>query len=80
MGVSYACMHMHAHTCTHARTCMLNMINMDASMSVAICNFYTCIHVHACVSVCAHAYECSSVNVLISSRDVIFSDNVVLFL
>ena len=24
-------------------TCMLNMINMDASMEVAICNFYTCI-------------------------------------
>ena len=37
--------------CTHA--CMLNivnMINMDASMSVAICNFYTCIcmRVHVC--------------------------------
>ena len=46
----------HAHTYTHACTCMLNMLimlNMDASMSVAICNFYTCIHVrvhaHACV-------------------------------
>ena len=30
-----ACMHAHAHT--HA--CMLNMINMDASMVAAICNF-----------------------------------------
>ena len=46
------------HACTHnTRTCMLNMLNMlnmDASMSVAICNFYTCInvcvvHVHVCV-------------------------------
>ena len=36
----------YTHTCmrTHARTCMLNMLimlNMDASMSAAICNFYT---------------------------------------
>ena len=49
-GVSHA--HPHAHTCT----CMLNMLimlNMDASMLVAICNFYTCIHV--CMCVCAHA-------------------------
>ena len=44
--------HMHAHTC------MLNMLNMDVSMSVAICNFYTCINVcvcmrmHACACVC----------------------------
>ena len=26
---------------------VVNMINMDASMGAAICNFYTCIHVHA---------------------------------
>ena len=48
VGVSHALMHVHACTCMHARTCMLNMINMlnmDASMLVAICNFYTCIHV-----------------------------------
>ena len=48
--------HMHTHTCTythaHTCTCMLNMISMDASMSVAICNFYTCIHLCACV--CMH--------------------------
>ena len=44
--------HMYAYRCTHACTCMLNMINMDASMSAAICNFFTCIHVHACV--CMH--------------------------
>ena len=50
----YTCTHKHTHT--HARTCMLNMINMDASMSVAICNFYTCIHVHACV--CMHVRAC----------------------
>ena len=46
----HACMDAHAHTCT----CMLNMINMlnmDASMTVAICNFYTCIHVHVCMHV-----------------------------
>ena len=42
--------------CTHALTCMLNMLNMDASMLVAICNFYTCIHVHACV--CMHVHMC----------------------
>ena len=39
----HTCAHMHMHVCTH--TCMLNMINMDASMSVAICNFYTCVTV-----------------------------------
>ena len=47
-GVSHA----HMHACTHTHTCMLNMINMlnmDASMSAAICNFYTC----ACMHVCA---------------------------
>ena len=46
-GGGVLCMHVHA--CTHTCTCMLNMINMDASMSAAICNFYTCIHVHVCV-------------------------------
>ena len=54
VGVSHA--HTHAHTHTHARTCMLNMLimlNMDASMSAAICNFYTCIHV--CMCMCVHA-------------------------
>ena len=45
----------HAHT--HAHTCMLNMINMDASMSAAICNFYTCIHMHVCV--CVHVCVCA---------------------
>ena len=52
-GVPCTCMH------THVRTCMLNMINMlnmDASMSAAICNFYTCIHVHACM--CMHVRAC----------------------
>ena len=38
---AHACMYMHAHT--HAHTCMLNMINMDTFMLVAICNFYTCV-------------------------------------
>ena len=42
-GVSHACMHTHAHTC------MLNMLNMDASMSAAICNFYKCINVRVCM-------------------------------
>ena len=59
----------HAHTCTHAcmhtLTCMLNMINTGASMSAAICNFYTCIHMCVCmhmhVHVCRdtpHAHRC----------------------
>ena len=55
------CTHTHAHTYMHARTCMLNMLimlNMDASMSAAICNFYTCIHVCMCMCVCAHACAC----------------------
>ena len=55
--VSHACTH--AHTCTHACTCMLNMLNMlnmDASMSAAICNFYTCINVRVCV--CLHVHMC----------------------
>ena len=46
---------MHTQACTHTSTCMLNMINMDASMLVAICNFYTCIHVHVCMCMDAHA-------------------------
>ena len=57
-GVSHAHTHMH----TQARTCMLNMLimlNMDASMSAAICNFYSCIHV--CMYVCVHAHACACV-------------------
>ena len=46
------CTCMYAHT--HTPTCMLNMINIDASMLTAICNFYTCIHV--CVHVCMHVH------------------------
>ena len=55
-------MHTHAHARTHACTCMLNMLimlNMDASMSAAICNFYTCIHVRMCV--CMHVHVCACV-------------------
>ena len=37
----HACMHAHTHAHTHA--CMLNMINMAASMVAAICNFLTCL-------------------------------------
>ena len=51
-GVSHACTHV--HTCT----CMLNMLNMDASMLVAICNFYTCINVHVCMCMCMHVHVC----------------------
>ena len=40
----------------HVCTCMLNMLNMDASMSVAICHFYTCIHVS--VGMCMHVHVC----------------------
>ena len=49
-----------SHSCMHVHTCMLNMINMDTSMSAAICNFYTCIHVCACMCIyvcsCAHVW------------------------
>ena len=50
----HACMHTYAYTCMHTRTCMLNMLNMDASMWVAICNFYTCIYVCVCMCMCVH--------------------------
>ena len=56
-GMSHA--HMHTHACTHTRTCILNMLimlNMDASMLAAICNFYTCIHVRMCVCVHVHVW------------------------
>ena len=64
MGVGGCPMHTHTHayTHTHSHTCMLNMLimlNMDASMSAAICNFYTCIHV--CMCVCVHACACACV-------------------
>ena len=54
--------HTHAHARTHTRTCMLNMLimlNMDASMLAAICNFYTCIHV--CMCMCMHVCACACV-------------------
>ena len=43
----------HAHARAHTHACMLNMINMAASMVAAICNFLTClssrfVHVRAC--------------------------------
>ena len=67
-GGGYGCVgrcpihtHMHTHTCMHACTCMLNMLNMDASMSAAICNFYICIHVCACVHM--HACACVCVGI-----------------
>ena len=48
-------MHTHMHACTHTRTCMLNMLNMDASMLAAICNS---IHVCVCICVCARTCAC----------------------
>ena len=47
MGVYHVHMHAHTHTC-------INMINMDASMLAAICNFCTCVCacVHACACMC----------------------------
>ena len=44
----------HTHKRTHARTCMLNMLNMDASMLAAICN-----SIHVCVCVCVRARACA---------------------
>ena len=58
-GVPCTHTHMHVHARTHARTCMLNMINMinmDTSMSAAICNFHTCVYV--CVHVCTCVHMC----------------------
>ena len=63
-----ACMHVHA--CAHTHACMLNMINMAASMVAAICNFLTClssrfVRVRACTCVCMclgtppHAPRCT---------------------
>ena len=47
--------HTHAHARTHARTCMLNMLNMDASMLAAICNsIHVCVRVRACACMCVH--------------------------
>ena len=54
-------MHTHAHAGMHACTCMSNMLimlNMDASMLAAICNFYTCIHVCVRVRACACMCMC----------------------
>ena len=58
-GGGYECVggvhaHTHAHTCMHIHVKHANHVNMDASMSVAICNFYTCIHVH--MYVCMHVH------------------------
>ena len=48
---------MHARMHMHVKH-VVNMINMDASMSVAICNFYTCINVRVCMCMCAHVCAC----------------------
>ena len=63
-GIPCTHMHTYAHTCMHVCTCMLNMLNMlnmDASMSAAICNFYTCINVHVCMCMHVHACACMCV-------------------
>ena len=59
MGVcgGVPCMHTCAHTCmqAHMHACckhVVNMINMDASMGVAICNFYTYMCACACMCTC----------------------------
>ena len=52
-AVSHAWTHAHACAHTHARTCMLNMLNMDASMLAAICN-----SIHVCVCMCVHVRAC----------------------
>ena len=59
---SIPCIHACTYMDMHARTCMLNMLNMlnmNASMSAAICNFYTCINVRVCM--CVHACACACV-------------------
>ena len=47
----------HTHVRVHTHACMLNMINMAASMVAAICNFLTClssrfVRVRACMCMC----------------------------
>ena len=47
----------HAHARAHTHACMLNMINMAASMVAAICNFLTCLstcfdRVRVCTCMC----------------------------
>ena len=63
VGVSHAHTHAHTrtrmHTGTHMHVKHANMLNMDASMSAAICNFYTCIHV--CMCVCVRVCACACV-------------------
>ena len=52
----HALMHTHVHAHTHACTCMLNMLNMDASMLAGICNsIHVCVCVCACMCVCVRA-------------------------
>ena len=53
----YACTCTHTHTHMHVKH-VVNMINMDASMSAAICNFYTCINVCVCMCMCMCAHAC----------------------
>ena len=48
-------MHTHTHACTHTHTrTHMHVKHANASMSAAICNFYTCIHV--CMCVCMHVH------------------------
>ena len=55
-GVPHADMHM------HACTCMFNMINMDASMRVAISNLYICACMHIHVQMCVDSpYACRGI-------------------
>ena len=56
-GIPHARAHM--HTCAHTHACMLNMINMAASMVAAICNFLTClslsfVRVRVCTCMCMY--------------------------
>ena len=49
----------HAHVHAHTHACMLNMINMAASMVAAICNFLTCLSLRfVCVCACTCVCMC----------------------
>ena len=57
-GVSHACTHTHA--CMHMH--VINMINVDTPMSVAICKFlymYTCMCMHMHVHMCMDTFPIS---------------------
>ena len=63
---TYLCVRVHSYACMHMH--VVNMINMDASMGAAVCNFYTCIHicvrVHSCACMHMDVHMCGDIPML----------------